>query len=61
MVLRGTKLCRVANFYAAVPPGRLVAVLGSSGLLEITITGGSAAEGLRLSLGDKVEIRNPKV
>lgn len=51
------RLCSAASFYAAVPPGSAVAVLGSSGLLEIAVNGGSASKRLRLKRGSKVTIR----
>lgn len=40
--------------YEEVPPGALLAIVGSSGFLEISVREGSAAERLGLSLGDKV-------
>lgn len=47
----------VRRFYQAVPLGRPVAVPGSSGLLEIALNGGSAAQGLRLRVGTRVVLR----
>lgn len=56
-VLAGRRrLCRVAACYDAVPPGRAVAVFGSSGFLEIAINGGSAAAQLRLRAGTRVTL-----
>ncbi len=48
------RLCPLARFYQAVPAGKPVALLGSSGFLEIAINGGSAAKELSLRTGDKV-------
>jgi S-adenosylmethionine hydrolase len=57
-VHRGVKrLCPVAAFYQAVPPGRPVAVPGSTGFLEIAVNGGSAAEALKLKVGTLVSVR----
>lgn len=40
--------------YDAVPPGELLAIVGSSGFLEISVREGSAAERLGLKAGDRV-------
>jgi S-adenosylmethionine hydrolase len=44
----------VCSFYEAVRKGRPVAVVGSSGFLEIAVNGGNAATALRLAVGDPV-------
>jgi hypothetical protein len=49
--------CALAQFYGAVPLNRPVAVIGSSGLLEIAVNGGSAARRCGLKIGDKVTVR----
>jgi S-adenosylmethionine hydrolase len=51
------RLCSVAAFYGAVPVGRPLAVLGSTGFLEIAIYGGAASERLALRPGDPVSVR----
>jgi S-adenosylmethionine hydrolase len=51
------RLCRVEDFYAAAPAGEAVAVIGSSGLLEIAINGGSALKKFGLKIGDRIEVR----
>lgn len=51
------RLCRLEEFYAAVPAGRAVAVVGSSGFLEIAVNGGSAAEKFGLNVGDRITLR----
>ena len=49
--------CPLASFYGAVPAGRPVAVIGSNGLLEIAVHGGSAAAQFGLKPGDTVVVR----
>jgi S-adenosylmethionine hydrolase len=57
-IFRGRKrICSLATHYQAVPPGRAVAVQGSSGNLEIAVNGGNASVILGLRLGDRVDIR----
>ncbi len=50
-------IARVAHTYGAVAVGAPVAVPSSCGTLEIAIHGGNAAESLRLSVGDRVDVR----
>lgn len=57
VVAAGEHVCPVREFYQAVPRGRPVAVPGSTGFWEIAVNGGSAAERLRLRVGDKVLLR----
>jgi len=54
--LQAARLCGVEKFYSAVPIGSPAAVLGSTGLLEIIINGGSATQTLGLEIGDRVRI-----
>jgi hypothetical protein len=42
--------------YESVPPGALLAIVGSSGYLEISVREGSAAERLGLKSGDTVAL-----
>jgi S-adenosylmethionine hydrolase len=49
--------CPVKNCYQAVPTGKPVAVLGSSGFLEIAVNGRSAAKRLAIKIGTKVVAR----
>lgn len=51
------RICPVAPFYGAVKVGRLLAVMGSSGFLEIAVNGASAADKLGLRVGDRVSVR----
>lgn len=46
-----------ASHYQAVAAGQAAAVLGSSGLLEIAVNGGSAARRLALRVGSRVRVR----
>jgi S-adenosylmethionine hydrolase len=55
--LRGRDVCRVETFYAAVPEGDPVGVIGSSGFLELAVRGGSAARTLGLKRGSPVQLR----
>lgn len=51
------RICAVEPFYQSVPPGKAVAVPGSSGFLEIAINGGSAARSLDLEIGCTVRVQ----
>jgi S-adenosylmethionine hydrolase len=48
---------RVARVYAEVGVGELLALVGSSGHLEIAVRDGNAAEALGVRLGDEVLVR----
>jgi len=48
------KIGTLRRTYADVPPGEPLALIGSSGLLEIAVRDGSAARQLRLKVGDDV-------
>ena len=56
--LRGRRLCPVADFYQAVPRGHPVAVLGSTGFLEVAINGGSASHALNLRVGSSLLLKS---
>ena len=49
--------CILAPFYGAVPANSPVAVMGSSGFLEIAVNGGSAAQEFGLQIGDAVNVQ----
>jgi S-adenosylmethionine hydrolase len=51
-VIRGLK-----HFYQHAREGELLAIVSSSGFLEIAINGGSAAKTLRLKVGDPVTVQ----
>jgi S-adenosylmethionine hydrolase len=46
----------IRHSYSDVAPGEPLALLGSSGLLEIAVRDGSAAKKLRLKIGDEVTL-----
>lgn len=46
--------CALAEYYGAVPVNSPVAVMGSSGFLEIAVNGGSAVQRFGLNAGDVV-------
>jgi hypothetical protein len=48
--------CDIKKFYQDVPAGQPLAILGSTGYLEIAVNGGNAATALGLKLGDAVEV-----
>lgn len=57
-VFSGNKqLAPIAPFYGAVAVGRPLAVLGSTGFLEIAINGDSAAKRFRLGVGGKLHVQ----
>jgi S-adenosyl-L-methionine hydrolase (adenosine-forming) len=49
--------CRLKEFYQAVAPKQPVAVVGSSGFLEIAVNGGSAGKLLGMRIGSRVVLR----
>ena len=54
--VKGRDLGRLRRTYWDVPPGKPLALIGSSGLLEIAVRDGSAAQDLGLRVGDEVDI-----
>jgi S-adenosylmethionine hydrolase len=56
MLVRRKRLCAIESCYAAVRAGKAVAVIGSSGFLEIAVNGGSAAKNLGLIPGTRVSM-----
>lgn len=53
------ELPRISRCYADAEDGQLLALVGSGGMLEIAVTGGSAAEQCGLRTGAKVLVRLP--
>ena len=51
------RFCPLKTFYQAVTPKALVALLGSSGFLEIAANGASAQNLLGIRIGDRVVLR----
>ena len=54
---QGKELGEVREFYQEVPAGEPLAVIGSSGFLEIAVNGGNAAQTLGLKIGDAAEVK----
>ena len=54
-MLRGLK-----QFYQQAREGEPLALLSSSGFLELAVNGGSAEEALKLNVGDRVTVRIPR-
>lgn len=57
VTLPGREIRGLARSYGDAPVGTLVAILGSSGRLELAQVGGDAAERLGIGVGDPVRIR----
>jgi len=55
--VKGEAIPGIANSYAEVAPGELLAIIGSSNHLEIAVSGGSAAQTLEARVGDEVVLR----
>ena len=55
--IKGRKIGRLRRTYWDVAPGKPLALIGSSGLLEIAVRDGSAERDLRVKVGDEVVIR----
>lgn len=53
---RNKVLCTLHECYEAVPAGQVVAVVGSSGFVEIAVNGGSASKSLNIKSGDPVSL-----
>ncbi len=52
--VKGKTVGKLKRTYWDVAPGKPLALIGSSGLLEIAVRDGSAAQSLRLKVGDEV-------
>jgi hypothetical protein len=57
LVLPGRKPCPLAACYQAAPSGQPLGIIGSCGLLEVAVSGGSAARSLGLRVGTRVRVR----
>jgi S-adenosylmethionine hydrolase len=55
--LKRRSIGKLRKTYCDVAPGEPVALIGSSGLLEIAVRDGSAAKTLKLTVGDEVVVR----
>jgi S-adenosylmethionine hydrolase len=54
--VKGNAVGPIRKTYADVRPGKPLALVGSSGLIEIAIRNGSAATELKMKVGDPVRI-----
>lgn len=57
--VRGHRIVGLRRTYAEAAKGEILALIGSSGHLEIAMRGGSAMRTLGMKVGDEVKIRNP--
>jgi S-adenosylmethionine hydrolase len=55
--IKGQSIRGIVNTYAEVAPGKLLALIGSEGHLEISVSGGSACQTLEAKMGDEVLLR----
>ncbi len=55
--VNGRAVGRLKRTYSDVAPGEALALIGSSGLLELAVRDGSAAQSLKLRVGDEVVLR----
>jgi S-adenosylmethionine hydrolase len=55
---RRRRVCPLKTFYQAVPPKAPVALVGSSGFLEIAVHGGSAEKVLGIRVGARVALHS---
>src|SRR5205814_4334833 len=54
--VRNRNLGRLRRTYQDVAPGKALALIGSSGLLEIAVRDGSASDELKIRVGDAVSL-----
>jgi len=55
--IRGRGIGRLKRTYRDVPPGKPLALVGSSGLVEIAVRDGSARSTLKIRVGDVVSVK----
>lgn len=55
--VKGRAIGRLKRTYCDVAPGEPLALIGSSGLLELAVRDGSAADALNIRVGDEVVLR----
>jgi len=58
--IRGKTVGKLRRTYWDVAPGKSLALIGSSGLLEIAVRDGSAADQLKIRVGDEVALEGDK-
>jgi len=59
-VVIGARRIEPRAYYAAARPGELLALVGSAGLLEVSVRDGNAAQRLGASRGDAVRVVSPE-
>ena len=57
VAVKGRKVGKIRRTYWDVAPGKPLALIGSSGLLEIAVRDGSAKDDLKVRVGDEVQLR----
>jgi len=55
--IKGRKIGKLKRTYWDVAPGKAIALIGSSGLLEIAVRDGDASKMLKLKVGDEVVLQ----
>ena len=55
--IKGQSIRGIANNYAEVTSGKLLAIIGSSDHLEIAVSGGSASQTLEAKVGDEILLK----
>ncbi len=58
--IKNIKRIPFLSFYGQTAPGKPLAIMGSCGLLELSINKGTAAERLKAGISDKVVVRHVK-
>src|SRR5690606_23558771 len=59
--INGQRIARIRRTYAEVGQGEALALVGSSGYLELSINGGSFAERFGVKIGDTVELQRKEM
>ena len=54
--IKNTSIGHLTVSYAAAPKKQLLAIIGSSGYLEIAVNQGSASQKLKAKIGDSVQL-----
>ena len=57
--MAGREIGELVRTYSDRPVGSLVALVGSSGFIEVAVVNGSAAKVLQAGVGLRIEVRNP--
>jgi hypothetical protein len=59
LTIKGKRIEEICKFYDAKKAGELVAIIGSSGNIEVSVTRGNAAKKLRAKVGDRLQLVVP--